>query len=151
MTDRCQKVGQGTERAWPCSAAARPKPGPGQHPCARARQDVLKLGAADLQDICRRQFHPGLVRAFGEAGIQIAHGILAGHTGGTVEAVAAAAGHQGYERLLHVIDRLGGAPARRPPAMPVPRRRADAGFLAVCSSSQHLLDTPGSRGRAWHA
>ena len=112
---------------------------------------MLKLGAAELQDICRRQFHPGLVRAFGEAGIQIAHGILAGHTGGTVEAVAAAAGHQGYERLLHVIDRLGGAPARRPPAMPVPRRRADAGFLAVCSSSQHLLDTPGSRGRAWHA
>jgi hypothetical protein len=116
------------ERAWLSLVAVCPKPRPGQHRCARARQDVLKLGVADLQDVCRRQFHPGLVRAFGEAGIQIAHGILAGHTGGSVEAVAAAAAHQGYERLLHVVNRLGGAPPRPAARLPC-RSRADAHML----------------------
>ncbi len=49
------------------------------------------------------------MRAFSEAGMEIGGGVSAGHTGGTVEMVAAAIAKRGYMRLLHVIEQLVGA------------------------------------------
>lgn len=41
--------------------------------------------------------------------MEIGGGVSAGHTGGTVEMVAAAIAKRGYMRLLHVIEQLVGA------------------------------------------
>lgn len=72
-------------------------------------QDVLKCGPAEVLEMCQARHHAGLVHAFADAGCQIGGGVSAGHTGGTMEAAAAAVARGGHARLLHVVRQLAGA------------------------------------------
>ena len=74
----------------------------------RRLQDVLKCGPAEVLEMCQARHHAGLVRAFADAGCQIGGGVSAGHTGGTMEAAAAAVARGGHARLLHVVRQLAG-------------------------------------------
>ncbi|KAK9825899.1 hypothetical protein WJX81_003469 [Elliptochloris bilobata] len=68
--------------------------------------DVLKCTPAEVLEMAQARHHPGLVRAFAEAGCQIGAGVSAGHTGGSVEAAGAAVAKRGQARLLHVARQL---------------------------------------------